>query len=68
MDITKEKYLVGRRIIQNKWKGILWGKGDYIMKLTERDKTFIKTQVAEIVKAIKELTKEVKSLNIARKK
>jgi hypothetical protein len=38
------------------------------MKLTERDKAFIKEQIDRIVKAIKESTEEVRNLNIARKK
>lgn len=38
------------------------------MKLTERDKTFVKEQIKEIIKAIEKLTDEMKVLNISRRK
>ena len=38
------------------------------MKLTERDITFIKEQIKEVVRVIEKLTDEVKILNIARRK
>lgn len=37
------------------------------MKLTERDKTFIREEISRVVEAINKLIEEVKSLNVARK-
>ena len=38
------------------------------MKLTERDKIFIREEISRVVEAIEKLTEEVKNLNKSKKK